>query len=74
MVTRCEDEGMTEFTIRRLRAEIIEKELADLANCFEGAGPEAPWRGQEIADHIRDRIKNHPALSDREGSTPWPHR
>lgn len=66
MIIRHESEGMTEFTIRRMRAEIIEKELADLAACFEGAGPEAPWTGQEIADHLRERIKNHPALSNGE--------
>lgn len=39
--------------------EIIKHELEELAQCFEGAGPEAPWTGQEIADAIRERIKNH---------------
>lgn len=41
------------------RAAIL-NELDELADNFEGAGPEAPWTGQEIADHIRERIKNHP--------------
>jgi hypothetical protein len=66
MIHRRDGEGMTEFTIRRIRAEVIERELKDLADCFEGAGPDAPWRGQEIADHLRERIKNHPALSNGE--------
>lgn len=50
--------------------EIIECELEELAQMFEGAGPDAPWRGQEIADAIRDRIKNHHfiAIAKREPS------
>lgn len=39
--------------------DFIRRELEELAVNFEGAGPDAPWRGQEIADHIRERIKNH---------------
>lgn len=62
MIIRRPDEGMTEFTIRRIKAEIIRKELEELAANFEGAGPDAPWRGHEIADAIRERIKNHPDL------------
>lgn len=41
---------------------ILRDELEQLAEHFEGAGPDAPWRGQEIADAIRERIKNHPAI------------
>ncbi len=62
MMQRREDESVTAFTMRRLTADIVYTELEELANNFEGAGPEAPWTGQEIADHIRDRIKNHPAF------------
>jgi hypothetical protein len=43
--------------------EIIECELEELAQLFEGAGPESPWTGQEIADAIRERIKNHHYIS-----------
>ena len=46
------------------RQDLIRAELEALAEAFEGAGPEAPWTGQEIADHIRERIKNHPLLGD----------
>ena len=66
MITRRGDEGMTEFTIRRMRAEVIERELKDLADCFEGCGPDTPWTSQDIADKLRERIKNHPALSNGE--------
>jgi hypothetical protein len=45
-------------------AEIIERELNELACAFEDADPDGMWRGQEIADHLRERIKNHPALSN----------
>ena len=57
------NETLTAFTMRRLVAEIISQELEELASNFEEAGLDAPWRGQEVADLIRDRIKNHPALS-----------
>jgi hypothetical protein len=69
MITRLEGEGMTEFTIRRIKAEVIERELAELANNFEGT-PGIPWTGQDIADALRERIKNHPALSNGTGDTP----
>lgn len=46
------------------RSDLIRAELEALAEAFEGAGPEAPWTGQEIADHIRERIKNHPLVPD----------
>ena len=46
-----------------IKSEVLKEELEELASNFEGAGPDAPWTGQEIADHIRDRIKNHPAIS-----------
>jgi hypothetical protein len=48
--------------------EIIKCELEELAQLFEGAGPDAPWTGQEIADTIRERIRNHHliAMSKRE--------
>lgn len=45
-------------------AAVMRVELEELAVNFEEAGPDAPWRGQEIADHIRERIKNHPALPE----------
>jgi len=66
MFQRREGESVTEFTWRRCVHEIISTELEDLAQAFEGAGPDAPWRGQEIADHIRERIKNHPTLDAEE--------
>ena len=59
MIQRREDESVTAFTMRRLTVDIICTELEELANNFEGAGPDAPWTGQEIADHIRERIKNY---------------
>jgi hypothetical protein len=34
----------------------LEAELEELASNFEGAGPDAPWTGRQIADHIRRRI------------------
>jgi hypothetical protein len=40
----------------------IRTELEELAANFEGAGPDAPWTGQQIARAIRERINNHPAL------------
>lgn len=46
-----------------IKAEIIHRELEELASNFEGAGPDAPWTGQEVADAIRERIKNHPDLT-----------
>lgn len=63
-IERREGEGMTEFTIRRMRAEIIERELEELATNFEGAGLDAHWLGQEIANSIRERIKNHHFLAE----------
>lgn len=45
-----------------IKSAIIKDELEELATNFEEAGPDAPWRGQEIADHIRERIKNHPSI------------
>lgn len=56
-------ETVTSYWVRRICAEAIRNELEELACNLEGAGPEAPWTGQEIADHIRDRIKNHPILN-----------
>jgi hypothetical protein len=44
-----------------MKAEIIQAELEELAKNFEGAGPQATWTGEQIAWHIRERIKNHPA-------------
>lgn len=46
--------------VDRMRRATIINELEELADNFEGAGPDAPWRGQEVADAIRERIKNHP--------------
>lgn len=61
MIQRREDESVTAFTVRRMTAEIITNELEDLANCFEGAADtHATWTALEIADTIRERLKNHP--------------
>lgn len=48
------------------RADLIRAELKSLANDFEEMGPDRRWTGQEIADAIRERIKNHPLLEDPE--------
>ena len=45
-----------------IKAEVLKKELEELASNFEDAGPDATWTGQEIADNIRDLIKNHPGI------------
>lgn len=45
--------------------ELIRTELEEMATNFEDAGPDAPWTGQEIADAIRDRIKNHHFYANR---------
>jgi len=63
-IERRPGEDFTGFTIRLIKAEIIERELEDLAASYEGAGPDALWTGKEIADHLRERIKNHPALTN----------
>ena len=46
--------------------EVIRRELEDLAENFEGAGPDVPWTGQDIADAIRERIKNHHFYANEE--------
>lgn len=51
----------TQYWIGRL----LRDELEDLAAGFEGAGPDAPWTGQEVADAIRRRIENHPTIPER---------
>ncbi len=51
---------LTQPEVDRMKRATIINELEELADNFEGAGADAPWRGQEIADAIRERIKNHP--------------
>ena len=53
---------LTKPEVDRVKRAALINELEELAENFEGAGPDAPWRGQEIADHIRERIKNHPRV------------
>ncbi|WP_354122370.1 hypothetical protein [Bradyrhizobium sp. LA6.12] len=59
---RKNGEDHTGFTIRLIKAEVIERELEALAENFEGTGPDAFWSGQEVAAAIRKRIENHPDL------------
>ena len=54
---------LTALEVADVKRSAIINELDELAENFEGAGPDAPWRGQEIADHIRERIKNHPKVT-----------
>jgi hypothetical protein len=51
---------LTKPELDSVKRSTIINELEELAENFEGAGADAPWRGQEIADAIRERIKNHP--------------
>lgn len=61
------------MNLHKIVAEELRDELEALATNFEGAGPQAVWTGEQIAWHIRERIKNHPDIAphlDLVGSAP----
>jgi hypothetical protein len=52
-----------------IKVEIIQAELEELARDFD-ADPDQRWTGSEVADYLRDRAKNHPALTNGMRETP----